>query len=82
METDAPIAVAKETRENQKPETGNQPGAWHRVLPVTWQDGDSLGPAPGAAGNFTAKDTKNTKATDGSRSPWRLNCAAKSAKDE
>ena len=35
-----------------------------------------------AAGDFTTKDTKNTKATDGSRSPGRLNCAARSAKDE
>ncbi len=66
---------------NEKPETGNQPGVWRRVLPVTWQDGDSLGTAPGAAGDFTPKDTKNTKTTDGSRSPWRLNCPAKSAKE-
>ncbi len=54
---------------NEKPETGNQPGVWRRVLPVTWQDGDSLGTAPGAAGDFTTKDTKDTKVTDGSRSP-------------
>ena len=38
--------------------------------------------APGAAGDFTTKDTKNTKVTDGSRSAWRLNRAAKNAKDE
>ena len=61
---------------------GGQGSILHRLLPVAWQDDDSLGPAPGAAGNFTTKDTKNTKATDGSRSPWRLSCAAKSAKDE
>ena len=54
---------------NEKPETGNQPGVWRRVLPVTWQDGDSLGTAPGATGDFTTKDTKDTKVTDGSRSP-------------
>ena len=74
METEAPLAAVKESR--------TQPGIWHRVLPVTWQDGESIGPAPGATGDFTTKDTKNAKATDGSRSPWRLNCAAKSAKDE
>ena len=35
---------------NGKLETRNHAeAAWHRVLPVTWQDGDSLGPAPGAA---------------------------------
>ena len=61
-----------------KLETGKQPGAWHRILPVTWQDGDSLGPAPGAAGDFTIRDTK---ATDGSRSPGRLSRAAKGADD-
>ena len=43
--------------------TRGRDGVWHRVLPVTWQDGESLGPAPGAAGDFTTKDTKNTKAT-------------------
>ena len=53
---DAPIAAAKET--------GNQSSAWHRVLPVTWQDGESIGPAPAAAGDFTTKDTK---ATDSAR---------------
>ncbi len=54
--------------------TQRQGGVRCLVLPVTWQDGDSLGPAPGAAGDFTTKDTKNTKATDESRE------AAKSAK--
>ncbi len=47
METEAPLAALKESR--------NQPGVWHRVLPVTWQDGESIGPAPGAAGDFTTK---------------------------
>ena len=61
-----PPAAANKTRGHDS--------AWHRVLPVTWEDGDSLGPAPGAAGDFTTKDTKNTKATDESRE------AAKSAK--
>ena len=63
------IAAAKETRNHAE-------AAWHRVLPVTWQNGDSLGPAPGVAGDSTTKDTKTT---DGSRSAWRLNRAAKSA---
>ncbi len=35
---DAPMAAVKETR--------NQPSVWHRVLPVSWQDGESIGPAP------------------------------------
>ena len=48
----SPIAVAKGTR--------NQPSVWHRVLPVTWQDGESIGPAPGAAGDFTTKDTRTS----------------------
>ena len=60
---------------------GGQGSILHRLLPVAWQDDDSLGPAPGAAGNFTTKDTKNTKATDGSRPLWRRDCAAKSAKE-
>ena len=55
METEARPAAANTTQ--------SLDSAWHRILPVTWQDGDSLGPAPGAAGNFTTKDTKNTKAT-------------------
>ena len=55
METEVPLAAANTTRRMDI--------AWHRVLPVTWQDGDSLGPAPGAAGDCTTRDTKNTKAT-------------------
>ena len=56
METDAPIAAANKTQGHDS--------AWHRVLPVTWQDGGSIGPAPGATGNSTTKDTK---ATDSAR---------------
>ena len=52
---EVPLAAANTTRRMDI--------AWHRVLPVTWQDGDSLGPAPGAAGDCTTRDTKNTKAT-------------------
>ena len=43
--------------------------------------GESTGPAPGTTGDFTTKDTKDTKTTDGSRSRWRPNCAARSAKE-
>ncbi len=64
METEVPLAAANTTQ--------RQDSAWHRVLPVTWQDGDSLGPAPDAVRDCTAKDTK---ATDGSRE------AAKGAKE-
>ncbi len=46
-----PPAAANKTRGHDS--------AWHRVLPVTWEDGDSLGPAPGRAGHFTTKDTKS-----------------------
>ena len=74
METEIPLAAADKTQ--------SQDGVWRRVLPVTWQNGDSLGAAPGSPRDFTIEDTKNTRATDGSRSPWRLSCAAKSAKDE
>ncbi len=73
MEAEAPLAAANRT--------GGQDGGWHRVLPVIWQEGDSIGPAPAATRDFTEKDTRNTKATDGSRSPWRLNRAAKDAKE-
>jgi DNA-binding LacI/PurR family transcriptional regulator len=40
--------------------TTDQDSVWHRVLPVTWQDGESIGPAPGAAGDFTTKDTRTS----------------------
>ena len=40
--------------------TRDQDSVWHRVLPVTWQDGESIGPAPGAAGDFTTKDTRTS----------------------
>ncbi len=65
METDAP--EFSRPRRPAANTTRGQDDAWHRVLPVTWQDGESIGPAPGAAGDFTTKDTKNTKATDGSQ---------------
>ncbi len=61
METDAP--EFSRPRRPAANTTRGQDDAWHRVLPVTWQEGESLGPAPGAAGDFTTKDTKNTKAT-------------------
>ena len=35
---EVPLAAANATRD--------QPGAWRRVLPVNWREGDSLGPAP------------------------------------
>ena len=40
--------------------TRDQDSVWHPVLPVTWQDGESIGPAPGAAGDFTTKDTRTS----------------------
>ena len=67
METDAP--EFSRPRRPAANSTQSQDDVWCRVLPVTWQDGESIGPAPGAARDFTTKDTKNTKATDASRSP-------------
>ena len=79
METDAP--KFSRPRRPAANRTGGWDGGWHRVLPVIWQEGDSIGPAPAATRDFTKKDTRNTKTADGSRSPWRLNCAADGAKD-
>ena len=44
METDAP--KFSRPRRPAANTTRDQDGAWRHVLSVTWQDGDSLGPAP------------------------------------
>ena len=65
--------------------TTDQDSVWHRVLPVTWQDGESIGPAPGAAGDFTTKDTRTSDSASDPDSQPRVGeigtGAAKSAEE-